>query len=283
MSAKIIDGKRIAEEFRREVRAGTDALERSAGRRPGLAVVMVGDNAASAVYVRNKRRACEETGIVSVAHDLPASTSEAELLALIDRLNADPAIDGILVQLPLPAHVASVAVLERIDPAKDVDGFHPYNVGRLAQRMPIQRPCTPYGIMLMLEREGLEVRGKNAVIVGQSNIVGRPMALELLMKAATITVCHSQTRDLERQVSEAEILVAAIGKPEFVPGAWIRPGSVVIDVGINRVPDGKLVGDVQFHEAARRAGWITPVPGGVGPMTIAALMKNTLESAHRRK
>jgi len=283
MSAKIIDGKRIAEEFRREVRAGTDALEGAAGRRPGLAVVMVGDNAASAVYVRNKRRACEETGIVSVAHDLPASTSEAELLALIDRLNADPAIDGILVQLPLPSHVASVAVLERIDPAKDVDGFHPYNVGRLAQRMPIQRPCTPYGIMLMLEREGLEVRGKNAVIVGQSNIVGRPMALELLMKAATITVCHSQTRDLERHIGEAEILVAAIGKPQFVPGAWIRPGSVVIDVGINRLPDGKLVGDVQYAEAAGRAGWITPVPGGVGPMTIAALMKNTLESAQRRK
>jgi methylenetetrahydrofolate dehydrogenase (NADP+)/methenyltetrahydrofolate cyclohydrolase len=283
MSAKIIDGKRIAEEFRREVRAGTDALERSAGRRPGLAVVMVGDNAASAVYVRNKRRACEETGIVSVAHDLAASTSEAELLALIDRLNADPAIDGILVQLPLPSHVASVAVLERIDPAKDVDGFHPYNVGRLAQRMPIQRPCTPYGIMLMLEREGLEVRGRNAVIVGQSNIVGRPMALELLMKAATITVCHSQTRDLERHVGEAEILVAAIGKPQFVPGAWIRPGSVVIDVGINRLPDGKLVGDVQYAEAASRAGWITPVPGGVGPMTIATLMKNTLESAQRRR
>jgi len=283
MSARIIDGRRIAEEFRREVRAGTDALERSGRRRPGLAVVMVGDNAASAVYVRNKRRACEETGIASVAHDLPASTSEAELLALIDRLNADPAIDGILVQLPLPPHVASVAVLERIDPAKDVDGFHPYNVGRLVQRMPIQRPCTPYGIMLMLEREGLEVRGKNAVIVGQSNIVGRPMALELLMKAATITVCHSQTRDLERQVGEAEILVAAVGKPEFVPGAWIRPDSVVIDVGINRLPDGKLVGDVQYDEAAKRAGWITPVPGGVGPMTIAALMKNTLESAQRRK
>jgi methylenetetrahydrofolate dehydrogenase (NADP+)/methenyltetrahydrofolate cyclohydrolase len=283
MSATIIDGKRIAEEFRREVRAGTDALEQSGRRRPGLAVVMVGDNAASAVYVRNKRRACEETGIVSVAHDLPASTSEAQLLALIERLNADPAIDGILVQLPLPPHVASVAVLERIDPAKDVDGFHPYNLGRLAQRMPIQRPCTPYGIMLMLEREGLEVRGKNAVIVGQSNIVGRPMALELLMKAATITVCHSQTRNLERQVGEAEILVAAIGKPEFVPGAWIRPDSVVIDVGINRLSDGKLVGDVQYEEAAKRAGWITPVPGGVGPMTIAALMKNTLESAQRRK
>jgi methylenetetrahydrofolate dehydrogenase (NADP+)/methenyltetrahydrofolate cyclohydrolase len=174
-------------------------------------------------------------------------------------------------------------VLERVDPAKDVDGFHPYNVGRLAQRMPVQRPCTPYGIILMLEREGLEVRGKNAVIVGQSNIVGRPMALELLMKAATVTICHSQTRDLARHVGEAEILVAAIGKPQFVPGSWIRPGAIVIDVGINRLPDGRLVGDVQYAEAAERAGWITPVPGGVGPMTIAALMKNTLESARRRR
>jgi methylenetetrahydrofolate dehydrogenase (NADP+)/methenyltetrahydrofolate cyclohydrolase len=283
VTARTIDGKRIAEELRREVRAGTDAFEQAARRRPGLAVVMVGDNAASAVYVRNKRRACEETGIVSVAHDLPASTGEAELLALIDRLNADPAIDGILVQLPLPAHVASVAVLERIDPAKDVDGFHPYNVGRLAQGTPVMRPCTPYGIILMLEREGIEAHGKNAVIVGRSNIVGRPMALELLMKAATVTVCHSQTRDLERQVGEAEILVAAIGKPQFVPGAWIRPGAVVIDVGINRLPDGRLVGDVQYDEAAHRAARITPVPGGVGPMTIAALMKNTLESAQRRK
>jgi methylenetetrahydrofolate dehydrogenase (NADP+)/methenyltetrahydrofolate cyclohydrolase len=282
MTAKIIDGKRIAEHFRREVRAGTDVLAAQGRRRPGLAVVMVGDNPASAVYVRNKRRACEETGIVSVAHDLPATTGEAELLALIDRLNADPAIDGILVQLPLPAHVASVAVLERIEPAKDVDGFHPYNVGRLAQGTPVLRPCTPYGIILMLEREGLEARGKNAVIVGRSNIVGRPMALELLMKAATVTVCHSQTRDLERQVGEAEILVAAIGKPQFVPGAWVRPGAIVIDVGINRLPDGRLVGDVQYEEAARRAGYITPVPGGVGPMTIAALMKNTLESAQRR-
>ncbi len=283
MSAKVIDGKRIAQEIRLEVRAGADALERAGSRRPGLAVVMVGDNPASAVYVRNKRRACEETGIVSVAHDLPASTGEAELLALIDRLNADPAIDGILVQLPLPAHIAPVAVLERIEPSKDVDGFHPYNVGRLVQRMPVQRPCTPYGIILMMEREGLEARGRNAVIVGQSNIVGRPMALELLMKAATVTVCHSQTRDLARHVGEAEILVAAIGKPRFVPGAWIRPGSVVIDVGINRLADGKLVGDVEYGEAAKRAGWITPVPGGVGPMTIAALMKNTLESAVRRR
>lgn len=282
MGAKIIDGKKIAEEFRREVRAGTDDFERHFRRRPGLAVVMVGDSAASAVYVRNKRRACAETGILSVAHDLPSTTSEAELLALIDRLNVDPAIDGILVQLPLPAHVASVAVLERIDPQKDVDGFHPYNVGRLAQRMPVVRPCTPYGIILMMEREGLEIRGRNAVILGQSNIVGRPMALELLMKAATITVCHSQTRDLARHVGEAEILVAAVGKAGFVPGKWVRPGAVVIDVGINRLADGRLVGDVQFEEAAARAGYITPVPGGVGPMTIAALMKNTLEAATRR-
>ncbi len=282
MTAKIIDGKRIAEEFRREVRKGTDALASKGARRPGLAVVMVGNDAASAVYVRNKRLACEETGIVSVAHDLPASTTEAGLLALIDRLNADPAIDGILVQLPLPAHIGSTAVLERLDPAKDVDGFHPYNVGRLAQRMPIQRPCTPYGMMLMLEREGLEASGKNAVIIGQSNIVGRPMALELLMKAATVTICHSRTKDLARHVGEAEILVAAIGKPRFVPGAWVRPGAIVLDVGINRLPDGKLVGDVDYEGAAGRAGWITPVPGGVGPMTIAALMKNTLESRLRR-
>src|SRR5262245_31457605 len=282
MSARIIDGKRIAEEFRKEVRAGTDALERRGERRPGLAVVMVGDHAASAVYVRNKRRACEETGIVSVAHDLPASTGEGQLLALIDRLNADPAIDGILVQLPLPAHIASTGVLERIDPAKDVDGFHPYNVGRLAQGTPVMRPCTPYGMILMLERESIDVRGKNAVIVGRSNIVGRPMALELLMKAATVTVCHSQTRDLARHAGEADILVAAIGKPRFVPGSWVQPGAIVLDVGINRLPDGKLVGDVDYEAAAERAGWITPVPGGVGPMTIAALMKNTLESRLRR-
>jgi methylenetetrahydrofolate dehydrogenase (NADP+)/methenyltetrahydrofolate cyclohydrolase len=282
MSARIIDGKRIAEEFRSEVRKGTDALEASGKRRPGLAVVMVGDNAASAVYVRNKRRACEETGIVSVAHDLPASTTEADLLALIDRLNADPAIDGILVQLPLPAHIGSTAVLERIDPAKDVDGFHAYNVGRLAQGTPVLRPCTPYGMILMLEREGIEVRGKDAVIVGRSNIVGRPMALELLIKAATVTVCHSQTRDLARHVGEAEILIAAIGKPRFVPGSWIRTGAIVLDVGINRLPDGKLVGDVDYEGATARAGWITPVPGGVGPMTRAMLLVNTVEAAERR-
>jgi methylenetetrahydrofolate dehydrogenase (NADP+)/methenyltetrahydrofolate cyclohydrolase len=282
VSARIIDGKRIAEEFRREVRASTDALKHEHGRRPGLAVVMVGDNAASAVYVRNKRRACEETGIASIAHDLPTTTSEASLLALIDRLNADPAIDGILVQLPLPSHIASTAVLERIDTAKDVDGFHPYNVGRLMQQMPVLRPCTPYGIILMMERAGLELSGRNAVVVGRSNIVGKPMALELLMKNATVTICHSGTRDLAAFVRSAEILVVSVGKAGFVPGDWVNPGAVVIDVGINRLPDGRLVGDVQYDEAAERAGWITPVPGGVGPMTIAALMKNTLESATRR-
>jgi methylenetetrahydrofolate dehydrogenase (NADP+)/methenyltetrahydrofolate cyclohydrolase len=244
---------------------------------------MVGDSPASAVYVRNKRRACQQAGIVSVAHDLPGATTARELLALIDRLNADAAIDGILVQLPLPGHMETAAVLERIDPSKDVDGFHPYNIGRLVQRTPLLRPCTPYGIIQMMERAGLPIRGKNAVIVGQSNIVGRPMALELLMKAATITVCHSATHDLAAHVGRAEILVAAMGKPRFIPGAWIRPGAVVIDVGINRTADGRLVGDVAYDEALERAGHITPVPGGVGPMTIAALMKNSLEASERRQ
>jgi methylenetetrahydrofolate dehydrogenase (NADP+)/methenyltetrahydrofolate cyclohydrolase len=283
MTAKIIDGKAIAADITREVRAETDTLERRGLRRPGLAVVMVGDNSASAVYVRNKRRACEKTGIVSIAHDLPATTTTEELLALIDRLNADPAIDGILVQLPLPAHVEAAAVLERVDPSKDVDGFHPYNIGRLVQRTPLLRPCTPYGIILMLERADLPIRGMNAVVVGQSNIVGRPMALELLMKAATITVCHSATKDLAAHVGAAEILVAAMGKPRFIPGDWIRPGAVVVDVGINRLDGGRLVGDVAFDEARERAGHITPVPGGVGPMTIAVLMKNTLEASTRRQ
>ncbi len=282
MTAVIIDGMRIAEELKRQVRAGTDELERRGLRRPGIAVVMAGNNPASAVYVRNKRRACQEAGIISVAHDLPDSTTEEELLALIEHLNADPAIDGILVQLPLPKHIASVAVLERIDPAKDVDGFHPYNIGRLVQQMPAVRPCTPYGIMLLMERAGLEIQGRHAVVVGRSNVVGKPMALELLMKNATVTVCHSGTRDLAAFVGAAEILVASVGKPGFIRGAWIRPGAVVIDVGINRLEDGRLVGDVEFERALERAGHITPVPGGVGPMTIAALMKNTLDAALRR-
>jgi methylenetetrahydrofolate dehydrogenase (NADP+)/methenyltetrahydrofolate cyclohydrolase len=282
VTARIIDGKAIAVSLKTEVRAATDALVERGSRRPGLAVVMVGDDAASAIYVRNKRKACEETGIVSVAHDLPHSTTEVELVQLIDRLNRDPAIDGILVQLPLPEHIRPTAILERIDPAKDVDGFHPYNVGRLALRIPLIRPCTPYGIVKMLDALGISPRGKNAVIVGASNIVGRPMALELLLMGATVTVCHRFTASLEEHVKTAEILVVAVGRPGLIPGAWIREGAVVIDVGMNRLPDGRLVGDVRFDEAKERAGWITPVPGGVGPMTIAALMKNTLESALTR-
>ncbi|MGQ0428475.1 MAG: bifunctional methylenetetrahydrofolate dehydrogenase/methenyltetrahydrofolate cyclohydrolase FolD [Gammaproteobacteria bacterium] len=282
MTATILDGKAIADAVQREVRAETDALAARGQRRPGLAVVMVGDSAASAVYVRNKRRACGETGIRSVAHDLPLAATETELLALIDHLNADPAIDGILMQLPLPDHIRPVAVLERIDPAKDVDGFHPYNLGRLAQGMPLLRPCTPHGVILMLERSGIPLEGRDAVIVGRSTIVGRPMALELLLQGATVTVCHSRTRDLPGHVGAADVLVAAIGRPEFVPGAWIQEGAVVIDVGINRLADGRLVGDVRFKEALARASYITPVPGGVGPMTVATLMKNTLEAALRR-
>ena len=283
VTAQLLDGKSIAHSLKREVRIQTDALAARGGRRPGLAVVIVGEDPASTIYVRNKRRACEEAGLVSVAHDLPASTPEAALLALIDRLNADPAIDGILVQSPLPKHIDAHKVIERIDPTKDVDGFHPYNVGRLALRMPLLRPCTPYGVMLMLATTGIAVRGKDAVIVGQSNIVGRPMALELLMAGATITVCHSATRDLRAEVARAEILVVATGKPAMIPGAWVREGAIVIDVGINRLPDGKIAGDVEFAAARERAGWITPVPGGVGPMTIATLMKNTLESALLRQ
>jgi methylenetetrahydrofolate dehydrogenase (NADP+)/methenyltetrahydrofolate cyclohydrolase len=283
MTATIIDGKAIAADIAREVRASTDELGRRGLRRPGLAVVMVGDNPASAVYVRNKRRACEQAGIVSVAHDLPATTTTKELLALIDRLNADPAIDGILVQLPLPAQIRADAVIERIEPSKDVDGFHPYNIGRLTQGTPLLRPCTPYGVILLLQRSGISLEGRDAVIVGRSNIVGRPMALELLMRGATVTVCHSRTKDLPACVGAADLLVAAIGKPEFVRGEWIRPGAVVVDVGINRLDDGRLVGDVQFDTARERAGHITPVPGGVGPMTIAVLMKNTLEASTRRQ
>jgi methylenetetrahydrofolate dehydrogenase (NADP+)/methenyltetrahydrofolate cyclohydrolase len=282
VTARIIDGKAIAQALKTEVRAATEALVGRGRRRPGLAVVMVGDDPASAIYVRNKRKACEDTGIVSVAHDLPHSTTEVELLQLIDGLNADPAIDGILVQLPLPEHIRPSAILDRIDPAKDVDGFHPYNVGRLALRIPLIRPCTPYGIVKMLDSLGISVRGRHAVIVGASNIVGRPMALELLLMGATVTVCHRFTTDLRAHVAMAEILVVAAGKPGLIPGDWVREGAVVVDVGMNRLPDGRLVGDVDFERAKARAGWITPVPGGVGPMTIAALMKNTLESALTR-
>ena len=282
MAARLLDGKQIAS----EVRAGvaTRVAERiAAGRRvPGLAVIQVGEDPASSVYVGSKRRACAEVGFHSESHDLPDTTSQAELLALIDRLNGDPAVDGILVQLPLPAAIDADAVIERIDPAKDVDGFHPYNIGRLALRSPQLRPCTPRGIMSLLGRTGIELAGLDAVVVGQSNIVGRPMALELLAARCTVTVCHSRTRDLADKVSRADIVVTAVGKPAFVPGDWIRDGAVVIDVGINRLDDGRLVGDVDFDAARERAAWITPVPGGVGPMTVATLLENTADAADAR-
>lgn len=282
MSGRIIDGKAIAAEFRREVREGSDRLAAQGKRRPGLAVVLVGDDPASHIYVRNKRAACEECGFVSVSHDLPHSATQTELLSLIERLNLDATIDGILVQVPLPDHIDERAIIEAIAPAKDVDGFHPYNVGRLVLRNPLMRPCTPYGVIRMLEYCGLSPKGQHAVVVGASNLVGRPMSLELLLAGATVTVCHRFTTDLRTQVERAELLVVAVGKPGLVPGEWIKRGAVVVDVGINRMPDGKLVGDVQFESARARAGWITPVPGGVGPMTVAMLMKNTLESAQLR-
>lgn len=283
MAARLIDGKRIAGEVKAEVRAEIDAALARGLRRPGLAVVMVGDNAASAIYVRNKRKACEESGVLSVAHDLPQSTSERELLTLIDELNGDPRIDGILVQLPVPDQIRQSAIIDRIDPQKDVDGFHPYNLGRLAQRNPLIRPCTPYGVIRMLDAEGLSVRGLDAVVVGASNIVGRPMSLELLLMGATTTVCHRFTRNLEAHVRAAELLVVAVGKPGIVRGEWIRPDAIVVDVGMNRLESGKLVGDVEFAGACERAAWITPVPGGVGPMTVAMLMRNTLEASLRRQ
>ncbi len=281
-SAKIIDGKAVAAEIKREVRLATDRLATRGLRRPGLAVVLVGDNPASQVYVRNKRLACEECGIVSHSHDLAQSTTETELMSLIEELNADDAIDGILVQVPLPDHIDERRIIETIDPTKDVDGFHPFNVGRLMQRHPLIRPCTPYGVVRLLEKSGITAKGRHCVVVGASNIVGRPMALELLLSGATVTVCHRFTQNLEQHVAMADILVVAVGKPGIVRGEWIKPGAVVVDVGINRLPSGKLVGDVEFDVAKQRASFITPVPGGVGPMTVAMLMKNTLESAHDR-
>ncbi|RXJ74700.1 bifunctional methylenetetrahydrofolate dehydrogenase/methenyltetrahydrofolate cyclohydrolase FolD [Veronia nyctiphanis] len=276
MAAQIIDGKLIAQTVRQEVAARVKARTDAGLRAPGLAVVLVGDNPASQVYVGNKTRACEEVGFVSKSYDLPASTTEDALLSLIDELNADAEIDGILVQLPLPAQMDPVNVLERIAPDKDVDGFHPYNVGRLSQRIPLLRSCTPKGIITLLERYNIAARGKHAVVVGASNIVGRPMTLELLLAGSTTTTCHRFTKDLEGHVRQADILVVAVGKPNFIPGDWIKPGAVVIDVGINRLDDGTLVGDVEYDVAREHAKHITPVPGGVGPMTVAMLIENTL-------
>lgn len=279
MSAKIIDGKAISANIRNAIKKRVDNRLSTGHRAPGLAVILVGHDPASEVYVRNKRKGCDETGIFSLAYDLPAETSEEKLLSIINELNADERIDGILVQLPLPEHINSGLALERIDPKKDVDGFHPYNIGRLALREPMLRSCTPRGIIMLLEEIGESFKGKHAVIVGASNHVGRPMALELLLAGSTVTICHRFTDDLEKYVQQADIVVVAVGKPGIVKGDWIKTGAVVVDVGINRTADGKLTGDIEFDEAFKKASWITPVPGGVGPMTIATLLQNTLDAA----
>jgi len=278
---KIIDGKAIAADIRKAIAADVAVLKQQ-GVTPGLAVVLVGDDPASRVYVSMKEKACEQAGIFSDEHKLPAETTEAQLLALIEELNSDQRIDGILVQLPLPDHIDENKVLESITPTKDADGFHPYNVGRLVTGNPLFQPCTPYGIMKMLEHIGVDLTGKEVVVVGRSNIVGKPVALMCLAKHATVTLCHSRTRDLPAKVAQADVLIAAVGRPEMIKGAWIKEGAVVIDVGVNRVGEKKLVGDVEFEAARERAGAITPVPGGVGPMTITMLLYNTVEGAKRR-
>ncbi len=279
MTAQLIDGKAIAASLRLQIAQRVAERRLQGLRAPGLAVILVGSDPASQVYVSHKRKDCEEVGFDSRAYDLPAETSQEELLGLIDSLNENPEIDGILVQLPLPTHLDASLLLERISPDKDVDGFHPYNIGRLAQRMPMLRPCTPKGIITLLASTGVDLYGLNAVVVGASNIVGRPMALELLLAGCTVTVTHRFTKDLAAHVANADLLVVAVGKPGLVKGEWIKPGAIVVDVGINRQEDGKLVGDVEYQPALQRASWITPVPGGVGPMTRACLLENTLYAA----
>ncbi|MBN8715232.1 MAG: bifunctional methylenetetrahydrofolate dehydrogenase/methenyltetrahydrofolate cyclohydrolase FolD [Xanthomonadales bacterium] len=283
MSARILDGKRIAQELLERVRVAVDSRIAQGLASPGLAVVLVGDDAASSVYVRNKRKACQQVGFRSFDYDLPTSVSQAELFALIDRLNADPEVHGILVQSPLPTHIDEDALVDRIDPRKDVDGFHAVNVGRLVLRRFGLRPCTPKGVMTLLAHTDRPVRGQHAVVLGVSNHVGRPLVLELMIAGCTTTSCHRFTRDLPGYVRQADIVIVAVGRPELVQGDWIKPGAVVIDIGINRLADGHLVGDVDFAGAVERASWITPVPGGVGPMTVATLMENTLEAACARE
>lgn len=279
MTAQLIDGKKISQQRIEAVAQAVKARQEKGLHTPCLAVVLVGDDPASAVYVRNKKLTCQKSGIESRSYELPSETTQDDLLKLVDELNGDPAVDGILVQLPLPAHIDSQAVLERIEPHKDVDGFHPYNVGRLVVKMPLMRPCTPKGVMTLLEAYGIDPKGKKAVVVGASNIVGRPQALELLLSRATVTICHSATQNLADEVAAADILVVGVGIPNFVKGEWVKPGAVVIDVGINRLDDGSLCGDVEFDVAKERASMITPVPGGVGPMTIATLLENTVHAA----
>jgi methylenetetrahydrofolate dehydrogenase (NADP+) / methenyltetrahydrofolate cyclohydrolase len=279
MTAQILDGKATAIELKQNIKQQVEQRLEKGLIRPGLAVILVGSNAASQVYVNSKRKSCEEVGFLSKAYDLPITVSQTQLLDLVEQLNNDPQIHGILVQLPLPNHISADTVIERISPYKDVDGFHPYNVGRLALKMPLLRSCTPKGIMTLLAKTNLPLAGLDAVVIGQSNIVGRPMALELLAERCTITVCHSKTKNLADKAKQADILVVAIGRPEYVSGEWIKEGAIVIDVGMNRLENGKLVGDVNFAEAAQKAAWITPVPGGVGPMTVATLLENTLLAA----
>jgi len=282
VTAQILDGKAVAAKERvRSAARAADFISKY-GRAPGLAVVKVGEDPASAVYVRNKRKACEECGIASFAHDLPVTTTREELLKLIQALNVDDRVDGILLQLPLPKGLDSTEIMDTIDPAKDVDGFHPTNTGLLAQKRPGLRPCTPWGVIRLAQEYKLDLVGLRACVVGASNIVGRPMALELLLARSTVTVCHTGTRDLRGEVERADLVVAAVGKAAYVSGEWIREGAIVFDVGINRGADGKLCGDVEFAAAAQRAAWITPVPGGVGPMTIAMLLSNTVDAALAR-
>ena len=282
MPARVIDGKAIALEIQGEVAEQIKARVAAGLRAPGLATILVGDDGASRIYVRNKRRACDAAGIRSFDYDLPGDTPQQALLELIDELNANDEVDGILVQLPLPEHIDETLVIERITPTKDVDGFHPYTVGRLSQRIPVLRPCTPHGIMVLLERSGVDLVGQHVVVVGASNHVGRPLALEMLLAGATTTVCHRFTKDLEKHVGAADVLCVAVGKPGLIPGEWIKPGAVVIDVGITRLQNGRLAGDVDFETARERARLITPVPGGVGPMTVASLLSNTLSAAELR-
>ncbi|RDI40999.1 bifunctional methylenetetrahydrofolate dehydrogenase/methenyltetrahydrofolate cyclohydrolase FolD [Aquicella lusitana] len=279
MTAQLIDGKAVAAELKAHIREQIKAKIMEGKRPPGLAVILVGEDPASSIYVRNKREACEQVGIHSIYHHLSADIKEEELIALIHALNHDKKVDGILLQLPLPRQIDANKVLDCIDPQKDVDGFHAYNLGRLAQRRPLLRSCTPYGIMLLLDHIHQQYKGKHAVIVGASNIVGRPMALELLIAGSTVTVCHRFTHDLPYFVRQADILVSAVGKPEIIKGEWIKEGATVVDVGITRREDGSLAGDVEFEAARKRAAWITPVPGGVGPMTVAVLLHNTLRAA----
>ncbi|MDE3017592.1 MAG: bifunctional methylenetetrahydrofolate dehydrogenase/methenyltetrahydrofolate cyclohydrolase FolD [Nitrospirota bacterium] len=281
MAARLIDGKALAQTIRDRIAAETKELQAKTGVRPGLATILVGDDPASALYVRSKQKACDAAGIYIEDFKLPATTTQAELLTLVEKMNADPKIHGILVQLPLPKQIDTKVILNAVDPMKDADGFHPYNLGKLVEGSPIFEACTPKGIIAMIDSTGVGIEGKRAVVVGRSNIVGKPVALMLLHRHATVTVCHSKTKDLPAVCREADILVVAIGKAKFVTADMVKEGAVVIDVGTNRLADGKFVGDVDFEPVSQKAGWISPVPGGVGPMTITMLLANTLESATR--